>query len=677
MNYPTQCPKCNTRFPEEFWKMADTASQNKLFYCPACKVALNSLYPGFQNFFITSQFLSMTLTPCNDSFALQSDKKVELQNHFVTNLHMHFTMHGLEGEVELTVPVRFFVTTLFQFLQERNPVQLEVSYNQVKLGEESKTVELKQIKAYVVSEGLESICQEYEDFDMQVDPTNTKEATMVAYHYKIKLRFVDAFRYFTSMHKPFMLYQDKSYESVLKAQLGEMKATEFVKLTVDSGFQEFTSNRVFICMPFTDHRSPLSLYDFWMATIRTYNGHLVMKDDGSYTVAQKREPIASQNDDIDKFDKPFIKRVAMRQHDAYNTQLEFLNGIHKDGKGQKVKSNNSKQSQGVFSKSNMVVQNFPSIFDAQCKFEGARYMNHFSLEYLMEIEFNGLPYEIPLWPGNQVKLKASNWQNLFGSQDLELTVVEMVIDFHLMPNEPPPIDYRDKKDLTDDKLKNVMARFQSKTDQALRPFTAASCCLICENKESTYQHLPPPLPMPYPLVVQGEINVTQDVTSKYDNQVPYQVFDGATNDPGNANTNKEDSGATVYTLAGMPQHYLSYHVKLPVFGSEAILPVMYLPNIISDQFFSPFQNLQAVRIFVYQEHAELDGLAEYTSDENVDKEKQVSSFVFGPEKQGEFRFEVSSSGETLSLTKEELKAKTKKSIIMQDDTMLISFESEE
>ncbi|MCP3966189.1 MAG: hypothetical protein GY750_04465 [Lentisphaerae bacterium] len=677
MKYPSICPKCNTQFPEDFWKMADTASQNNLFYCPSCNSVLNPLYPGFQNFFITSQFMSMTLTPCNDSFSLQTNDKVELQNHFVTNLHMHFFMYGFEGEVELTIPVRFYVTRLFDFLTARNPIQVEFTYNQVKLGEESTTVEIQKLVGFIVSEGNESIKQEFEGLDMQVEPTNPKNAVLAAYRYTIKLKFVDPLKYFLSKYKPFALYQNKSYENVLKQHLGDISATEFVKVSVDSEFSELTSTRIFICMPFQDHFGPQNLYNFWLATIKGYNGNLVMNEDGSYTIIKQRKATKSQSDDIDKFDKPFIKKVAIRQHDRYNTQLEMFNAVYTGGGSEQVKTNNTQQSQGVFKKSHKLVQNFQSTFDDQSKFEQARFQNYYSLQYLFEVEFNGLPYKTKLWPGNEVQIKAANWLNLFGTKDLQTTIVEMELDFQLMADETPPIDYREKKDLSDDKLKTVMARFQSKTEQALRPFTAVTCRLVCENNDSTYLYFPEVEKIDYPVKIQGTITVPDDVTSKYNNKVPYLIFDGSSDNPATQNTNKEDSSSSGYTMASMPQHYLAYHVKLPVFsatGGEPIVPVMYLPNLVNDQFFYPFQNEQAVEIWMFQEYALLHTLASYTSDKNIDKSKQVNSCLLGPEQQGEFRFEVNSSDEILSITKKELKTNTQKTLTMQNDTLLLSFE---
>ena len=678
MKYPKACPKCNTEFNRNFWKNALRESHASLIYCPKCRSVINPLVKGFQNFFVTSQFLSVTLIPCDDKFSPQQDKKVEIQNNFVHKVEIDAHPYGCEGTVEFRVPVKFYATKLFEFFTKRNPVMVQVSFSQVKLGEDNVKVQYG-CSGIVESCGADSIEQTFDGMEIIVDdPKASKDALLYSCRNMFKVKFVDPLKYFLSKSAPFMVYMKKSYSDIFKTHLDDCGATAFVKAEFDQKFKEMSKKLDFIATPFVDPAADISLYDFWLNTIRSYGGYLMMKPDGSYSISKAKELMGSKNPDVDKYDKPFVKKLRFRQNDRYNTGLNMYNAIYKEAKAEEVKSNNSDQSQAKFTTSMVMAHNYPSIFKIHSDFEGNRLTNDFSVEHFWDIEFNGLPYNIPLYPSSQIAFTAKNWGNFLGDKDFKVNIVDVHLCLEVLPEHLPQIDGRNEQDIDDKKLTGIMA--PQKQQEGMRPFLACSATLVCENAESLYSYLPEFKVPEYPLRLQGVVVVPNDVSSKYDSKSPYLIFDGSSNNPASQNTNSQTSSSNDFSLNMLPEHYFSYHVEIPVYEQagakgKVIIAALYRPNIISDQFFLPFPSQQPVVVEVHQEYAILtDVLPQYTLNTNIDKSKQVNAFTFGPEQQGQFNFTVDSGDETLLLKKVEKKAGTIKTLSMTNDSFMLSFE---
>ncbi len=677
MKYPKNCPHCHVTFASDFWDKIAVEAQNQMVCCPNCTTALNVLFDGCQNIFVTSQFIQITLTPCDDQFAPQESSAVKIQNSFINDLYIKQFAYGFNGVVKFFLPMRFLATKIFDFITARNPIIIEIAFVQQKLGDETVKVNFS-LKGMVEASGRTHIKQTIDNIATEL-LTSPKDATVLSAMTHFEFHFVDMFKYFFTKHRPFMLYMKSSYQDVLKEQLAECSATSYVDMTIDSGFKALTETKPFIATAFQQFDSEHSLYDYWISVIRDYQGYLMLMSDGTYTIGAQKQLFAAANPDIDKYDKAFIKRLTTSHYNRFNTSLEVFNAIYKDADTESVESNNSEQSTALFSTSHVTTHNYVAIFSRDSEFIGTQFTCDYSLEKLMEVEFNGLPYTIPLYPHNQVSFTAKNWLNYLGEEDLTVNCVVVELNFKNLSEEKFVLDMRDSEDLTDAKILGLLAPQTDPSTIGLRPFLACRAKFICENDDSFYSHLPEFIPPQFPLSLQGVVIVPKDVGSKYDNKIPYMIFDGDSTDAGTPDTDTKSSEESTYSLNTLPEHFLSYHVNLPIYKKagakeDVVISARYHPNMNSDQIFMPYVNQQAVEVELYQEYAVITNVLPcYSNNQYLDKDKQVNAITLGAEKQCVLTFSDESSDEILLLKKTEKDASTVKTITMNNDGIILSF----
>ncbi|UDQ98181.1 hypothetical protein AAEX28_14515 [Lentisphaerota bacterium WC36G] len=677
MKYPKNCPHCHVGFASDFWENIARQAHDQMVGCPHCGSSLNVLFDGCQNIFVTSQFLQITLTPCDEQFAPQETQAVKIQNTFIKHLFVRQFAYGFEGIVKFFLPMRFLSTKIFEFVAERNPIIIEIAFVQQKSGDETAKVNFA-LKGMIEACGDTHITQSIDDIATVLMP-NQKDATVLSALSHFEFRFVDMFKYFFSKHRPFMLYMKSSYSDMLKEQVAECNATSYVDITIDDSFKALTSEKPFIATAFQEFDEGDSLYDFWIHIIRAYQGYLMLMPDGTYQIGPQKQLFAAQNPDIDKYDKAFIKKIIMRHVNRYNTSLDVLNGIYKDAASQSVASNNSEQSTALFTTSHVTTHNFVSIFDRDSEFFGTQFMCDFSLERFTDIEFNGLPYTIDLYPHNQIDFTATNWLGYLGEEDFKVNCVCVEVLFTNLSEERFVLDLRDSKDLTDDKVLKLLAPQTDPSEAGIRPFLACRAKFICENDDSLAAHLPRYIPPKFPIKLQGVIVVPDDVGSKYDNKVPYMVFDGESTDAGTPDTDTKSSEEKTYALNNLPEHFLAYHVNLPIYKiagakQDVVVAAKYHPNLNTDQVFMPYVNQQAVEVDVFQEYAAItNALPCYSDNQYLDKSKQVNAITLGAEKQCLISFSDESSDEILLVKKTEKDSSTVKTLTMNNDGITLSF----
>jgi hypothetical protein len=656
--------------------IAQASDANKIIpSCPQCGAALNTNYRSYQNNFINKQFISVTLTPCNDNFKLQTDKKVEIQNYYITKMNLKLFPYGFDGKVTISLPLKYYVTKIFDFLKERKPVQIKVDYFQQRMNakKDRQTVSLT---GFIDSNnGIE---ENFTSLYSREDKANKEKLN--SYNACIKLKFSDSFKYFFSRHKPNKIYQDKTYSNILKEQLNDLKVSNIVSIKIDSAFKELNTKKDLIVLPFQQQDCSSSLYDFWFTTATLYGGYILLDEDGSYTVVNKKKSQPTKDNDINSFDKKFIPAIKFKHLQRCNSGLTVYNCIHLDGSNKyEVKSNNTEQAQAVFNSSDFTIQKYQSLFDMEKKHKETCFKNKFTLEYLTVIKVNGLPFYTKPYPNNQIKLNSDNWRKLFGDKDLTLSITEVNIKFEFQTGSITRTGIRNEDSLDENKIDTILAPQQDKQKQGVYPFTVLTTKLVCENSESKFAHLPKLKHLNYPATVNGIVVVPDDMSQKYNNKVPYMIFDGTSQIPADENTENKNSSSTAYSLSRFPEHFLSYHIKLPIYkeNKDVIIAVPYLPNITSDQYFYPYKSNQPVTVNLYQEYGLISTLPQFTSTSNITKDKQINNHTFGPEQQGEFRFETGSSDETLSILKQELSAKTQKYLTMTNKTISLSFQDSE
>ena len=677
MKYPKNCPHCHVTFASDFWDRVAREAHDQMVGCPHCGTSLNVLFDGCQNIFVTSQFLQVTLTPCDDQFAPQDAQAVKIQNNFINHLFIRQFSYGFEGVVKFFLPMRFLSTKIFEFVKERNPIIIEISFVQQKSGDETSKVNFS-MKGMVEVTGDTQITQSLEDIATVLMP-GQKDASVLSAISHFEFRFVDMFKYFFSKHRPFMLYMNSSYQDMLKEQVSECNAASYVDISIDDSFDALTAEKPFIATAFQHFADEHSLYDFWIHIIREYQGHLILMPDGTYVIGPQKQLFAAQNPDIDKYDKAFIRRIISRDYNRYNTSLDVFNAIYKDAATQTVESNNSEQSSALFTTSHVTTHNYVSIFDRDSEFIGTQFMCDFSLERFTDLEFNGLPYTIPLYPHNQISFTAKNWLGYLGEEDFKVNCIGVELMFRTLSEERFVLDMRDAKDLDDQKVLALLAPQTDPSKAGLRPFLACKVKFICENDDSLCTHLPKYIPPKFPIVLQGVIVVPNDVGSKYDNKVPYMVFDGDSTEAATPDTDTKSSDEKTYALNNLPEHFLAYHVNLPIYKEagakeDVVIAARYHPNLNTDQVFMPYVNQQAVEVELYQEYVVItNGLPCYSDNQYLDKDKQVNAITLGAEKQCLISFSDESSDEVLLVKKVEKEASTVKTLTMNNDGITISF----
>ncbi|QSH42129.1 hypothetical protein P0136_04415 [Lentisphaerota bacterium ZTH] len=675
-----KCPSCGSKVTRIMLKETQSLTNGSVVQCDNCKCILNSAYRGFQNFMVKEQKLSVKLTPCDDSFKLQTDQEIEVVNQYVSKLEFKLTTYGFEGELAFNLPIQHYVTSLFDFIKERNPIQITISFEQTMVNNQ-QSAQSFELTGFIESSGNSSIAQNFYGFnDFSVtDDGNYSE--MSTYRTSFLFKFVDPLKYFFSKHALFGITLNTTYSSLLSQHVTDCKASDHITISVDDSFTELTSNRDFIALPFQEYGSEDNLYSFWLHTIRLYGGYLVYKDK-KYQILSSVTVDTYEYDDIHRYDKSFINNICFRHCNRYNTGLKTFNGIYTGTSTQEVKTNNSQQSEAVFSCSELTRQRINSLFNLEANKQKTALENDFSREYCVELSFNGLPFFIDVTTYKQIKLKSSQWLSIFGSTDLDLTAVEIFVSMERSFDAKPFDDLRTKSDLDDTKLKNELS--QEDVTATFEPFMEITAQVTAENSESKHAYFPEYKVPLYPVVLEGTVVVSDSSLKKYtgDSKVPYMIYDGSSDNTGDETTNQEgsSSSSSEFTLARKPEHWLAYHIAIPVLKSgedDFVIPVPYVPNIRSDQHFAPYQYNQPVLVQVFQEDAILEGLADYTTFTEIDKDKQVNQYVFGPEKQGMMSFEASDDDEKFLLQKTESKNKTTKSILMTNDSFTISFSEDE
>ena len=266
-----------------------------------------------------------------------------------------------------------------------------------------------------------------------------------------------------------------------------------------------------------------------------------------------------------------------------------------------------------------------------------------------------------------------------GEEDYNVNCVGVELLFKNLSEERFVLDLRDSKDLDDTKVLALLAPQTDPRTAGIRPFLACKVKFVCENDDSLCSHLPKFVPPPFPVKLQGVIVVPNDVGSKYDNKVPYMVFDGESTDAGTPDTDTKSSDEKTYALNNLPEHFLAYHVNLPIYKiagakEDVVVAAKYHPNLNTDQVFMPYVNQQAVEVEVFQEYVVITNVLPcYSDNQYLDKDKQVNAITLGAEKQCLISFSDESSDEILLVKKTEKDASTVKTLTMNNDGITISF----
>ncbi|MCP3965273.1 MAG: hypothetical protein GY750_05730 [Lentisphaerae bacterium] len=679
MSVKIECPRCGTNLDNLRNRNNFQRLKGSMLHCPQCNCNLNSTFKGFQNFLVLDQKLSIKLTPCDDSFKPSTDEEVEIFNKFIKDIDLTIFTYGFEGQVTVKLPIKHYVTKIFDFFTKRNPVKITISFEQTSALND-KVQQSLELEGIVESTGNKNIVQDFYAFD-DVNVSDKDNYEINTYRTEFTLKFVDPLKYFFTKQALLSVNLNTTYQTLLGTHVSDCKADDFVTISVDSAFSALTSERDFIATPFQEYESDQNYYSFWVNTIREYGGYLLYQSDGSYKITNTLTQKAATFTDIHRHDKPFVSRIRIDHCERVNQGLTVFNGIHDEFLNKEIKTNNTTQSEANFTLSHVTKQDVNSLFNLEGSHLETALQNDNSREYCLDIFFNGIPFYTTMETYSQVKLKASQWLNMFGEEDLDRNIYKINIKMEMVASFTVYDRPETKDSFNDDDLKDLLSQKKEKTT-AIYPFLQIATIISTENSDSKYQHLPEVAKSDFPVTVEGTIVVTDDVISKYDSEgaTPYMIFNAGNQESADANTNKQDNTVDQFMLSRKPDNWMAYHVKLIAFtnGEETcIIPVPYCPNVQSDQHFAPYENDDPVKIALYQESAVLKGAADYTTFENIDKTMQMNQTLLGPEDQLEQSFKVDDDDQVYTITKTESDTNTVKKITMTNEGMTLSFEKTE
>ncbi|MCP4180770.1 MAG: hypothetical protein GY756_23670, partial [bacterium] len=590
------------------------------------------------NNFLKNQFLSITLIPCDENFTLLDDKKIEIQNHVIDEFNIQISSYGFQGYVDIRIPVKYYVTKLFDMIKKNNPIKIKIEYFQTRLNDKEDQQKLD-LEGYIESEGIGGVKEE-----LSLIKWNS-ENKLTCYNMSIILNFTDKLKYFFSKHRPCRLYQNKTYSGILSDHLNDLKIGNLLKISVDSKFKELSStSRDLVVLPFHNQYSKTNLYHYWIKIISDYGGYLYLNKDGSYLITKEKQSQDSTTDDLYKFDKNFLDNIKIDYKNLYDSVLEVYNSSHTDGsKERDVKSDKNSKSEGIFKNSQMIEIPYQSKFDHCADCSETQFQREFSHKYEFTIEYNGLPMYCPILPNYKIKLSSTNWRSIFNTEDIELNTVGVAINIKCISRAKLIKEIRDEEDFNDDELKKFLAP-QAKNSKGVQPIFSLKSMFKYENSTCEKPWKPEIEDLFYPIYVHGIIVVPDDIEQKYDNNNPYYITDGNSQNPADRNTEKQDSDSSGYSLSSLPEHYYSLRVKLPVYANDSgragdviiSVPIKFREG--SNQNFLPYANKQCVKLALYPEEARIVETVNNDISKFVNVNDQISDYQLGPNEKAELKY---------------------------------------